>query len=65
MSSIVDKIMRCKMGDAKTIEFSHLSKFRVSSLQFSMYYFAILFHRITPYGRKPVNVLINKVKITF
>lgn len=53
------------MGNAKKIGFSHLFKFRVSSLQFSMYYFAILFHRITPSGQKSVNVLINKVKISF
>lgn len=65
MSSIGDKVMRCKMGNAKKIGFSHLFKFRVSSLQFSMYYFAIIFHRITPSGQKSVNVLINKVKRSF
>lgn len=65
MSSIGDKVMKCKMWKAKKTGFSHLFKFRVSSLQFSKYYYAILFHRIAPSGQKSVNVLINKVKISF
>lgn len=53
------------MENAKKIGFSHLFKFRVSSLQFYMYYFAIIFHRTTPSGHKSVNVTINKEKISF